>query len=156
MVAALTMNYVGEAIGIARAAEQADMPVAIAFSVETDGTLPTGQTLEAAIPQVDHAAGTYPAYYMLNCAHPTHFEHELAAERPWVQRLRGLRANASRKSHAVLNEATDLDVGNPAELRQQYAQLRARLPELNVLGGCCGTDHRHVEEIAAACAPRVS
>ena len=97
---------------------------------------------------MDEATGAYPAYYMLNCAHPEHFEKVL--EQPWARRIRGLRANASRKSHAELNESTELDIGNPAELGVHYAALkRASLPNLNVVGGCCGTDHRHVQRIAA-------
>jgi S-methylmethionine-dependent homocysteine/selenocysteine methylase len=153
LVTAITMNYVEEALGIARAAESAGMPVVISFTVETDGRLPTGQTLRAAIEQVDAATSGYPAYYMINCAHPTHFEHVLAEAEPWAQRIRGLRANASRQSHAELNEAPELDIGDPVELGMQHARLKRRLPQLNVLGGCCGTDHRHVEQIAAACLP---
>lgn len=153
MVTAITMNYVDEAVGIARAAENAGMPVVISFTVETDGRLPTGQTLRAAIEQVDSATSRYPSYYMINCAHPTHFEHVLAEGEPWAKRVRGLRANASRKSHAELNESPELDIGDPLELGMQHAQLKRRLPQLNVMGGCCGTDHRHVEQIAAACSP---
>lgn len=153
MVTAITMNYVEEAMGIARAARRAGMPVAISFTVETDGRLPTGQTLRAAIEQMDAATSRYPSYYMINCAHPTHFEHVLAGGEPWAKRIRGLRANASRKSHAELNESPELDVGDPVELGMQHARLKRPLSELNVLGGCCGTDHRHVEQIAAACLP---
>ncbi|MCI0560348.1 MAG: homocysteine S-methyltransferase family protein [Nitrososphaera sp.] len=153
MVAAITMNYVEEAIGIVRAAQHVGMPVAISFTVETDGRLPTGQTLKTAIEQVDAATSCYPCYYMINCAHPTHFEHVLAEGDPWLERIRGLRANASRKSHAELNEATELDVGNPTELGMQYARLKKRLSQLNVMGGCCGTDYRHVEQIGKACSP---
>lgn len=153
MVTAITMNYVEEAIGVARAAERAAMPAAISFTVETDGNLPTGQTLRAAIEQVDGATSGYPCYFMINCAHPTHFEHVLAKGEPWVQRIRGVRANASRKSHAELNESPELDIGNPVELGKEHAQLKRRLAQLNVMGGCCGTDHRHIEQIAAACSP---
>jgi S-methylmethionine-dependent homocysteine/selenocysteine methylase len=152
MVSAITMNYVEEAIGIARAAEELHMPVAISFTVETDGRLPTGQPLQEAIEQVEGATAMYPVYYMLNCAHPEHFEKVL--EKPWARRIRGLRANASRKSHAELNESAELDIGNPAELAEHYSALkRTALPSLNIVGGCCGTDHRHVQRIAAACAP---
>ena len=153
LVTALTMNYVEEALGIAKAAHNAGMPVAISFTVETDGNLPTGQTLKSAIEQVDWETAGYPAYYMINCAHPTHFEHIVAEGGEWLGRLRGLRANASHRSHAELNEAPDLDIGNPTELGAQYARLKRRLPQLNILGGCCGTDHRHLEQIAQACLP---
>jgi homocysteine S-methyltransferase len=153
MVCAITINYVEEAVGIARAAQQADMPVAISFTVETDGRLPTGQPLQEALEQVDEATSAYPCYYMISCAHPTHFERVLAAGEAWVERIRGLRANASRMSHAELNEAPELDTGNPAELGLEYAQLKTRLRQLNVMGGCCGTDHRHIEQIASACLP---
>ena len=151
MVCAMTMNYVEEALGIVRAAQQADMPVALSFTVETDGSLPTGQALQAAIEQVDEATSHYPCYYMINCAHPTHFERVLTTGEPWAERIRGLRANASRMSHAELNESPELDTGNPAELGLEYAQLKTRLRHLNVMGGCCGTDHRHIEQIASAC-----
>ena len=88
---------------------------------------------------------------MINCAHPTHFERVLTTEEPWAERIRGLRANASRMSHAELNESPELDTGNPAELGREYAQLKTRLRHLNVMGGCCGTDHRYIEQIASAC-----
>lgn len=153
MVCATTMNYAQEAVGIALAAQRAQLPAAISFTVETDGRLPTGQTLRAAIEQVDQATSAYPCYYMINCAHPTHFEHVLAEDGLWLDRIRGLRANASRKSHAELNESTELDSGNPVELGTQYAHLKKRLARLNVMGGCCGTDQRHVEQIAEACSP---
>jgi S-methylmethionine-dependent homocysteine/selenocysteine methylase len=153
MVCALTLNYVAEAVGITHAAQRAGMPIAISFTVETDGRLPTGETLKAAIEAVDRATSSYPCYYMINCAHPTHFAHVLLPEEPFVQRIAGLRANASRMSHAELNEAPELDIGNPAELGDQYAALKRRLGNLNLLGGCCGTDHRHIEQIADACVP---
>jgi S-methylmethionine-dependent homocysteine/selenocysteine methylase len=153
MITAITMNYAGEAIGVARAAREAGMPVALAFTVETDGKLPTGQTLPEAMAQVEDATSGYPAYYMINCAHPTHFEHVLVGRDAWLERIRGLRANASAKSHAELNESPELDPGDPPELAAQHARLKQQLPRLNVLGGCCGTDHRHIALIAEACAP---
>jgi len=153
LVTAITMNYVEEAIGIAQAARNPDIPVVISFTVETDGNLPTGQTLKSAIEQVDEATDGYPAYYMINCAHPTHFEHIVAEGGAWLDRVRGVRANASHRSHAELNEVPDLDEGNPVELGTQYARLKQRISSLNVMGGCCGTDHRHVEQIARACVP---
>ena len=151
LVSAYTLNYPEEAIGIARAARSLDTPVAIAFTLETDGRLPSGDTLRSAIEQVDEATHSEPAYFMINCAHPSHFEHVVSTNEPWLGRLHGLRANASRQSHAELDSATSLDPGNPLELGQEYRELRRRLPHLTVLGGCCGTDHRHVEAIGQAC-----
>jgi S-methylmethionine-dependent homocysteine/selenocysteine methylase len=150
MVTAITMTYVEEAIGIARAAGEAGIPAAVSFTVETDGRLPSGQPLGEAIEQVDEEAGASPSYYMINCAHPTHFEVVLAQDGDWRERIAGLRANASTCSHAELDEAEELDEGDPADLGARYAGLRERLPRLTVLGGCCGTDHRHVAEIRDA------
>jgi homocysteine S-methyltransferase len=152
MVSAMTMTNVNEAIGLARAAGASGMPVVISFTVETDGKLPTGQPLKEAVEQVDGATGGAPAYFMINCAHPTHFESVLKSSEPWTSRIRGVRANASKRSHAELDNAPDLDAGDPAELARQYGALRRLLPKLNVLGGCCGTDHRHLTEIAKATA----
>ncbi len=151
MVCAMTLNYVEEAIGIALAARRAGVPLVISFTVETNGKLPTGQSLGSAIRIVDGATSGYPTYYMVNCAHPTHFAHLLDPAEGWVQRIRGIRANASCRSHAELNESADLDTGDPLALGASYAALRQRLPQVTVLGGCCGTDSRHVEAIAAAC-----
>ena len=151
LVTAITMTNSNEAIGITRAAKVADIPVVISFTVETDGKLPTGQDLGDAIQEVDKTTNRAPAYYMINCAHPSHFEGALQ-DQAWIERLRGIRANASRCSHAELDEAEVLDDGNPVELGHQYGALRARFPQINVLGGCCGTDHRHIEQIAKTCA----
>lgn len=156
MLCAMTLNYVEEAIGITHAARRASMPLVVSFTVETNGKLPTGQSLGSAIRIVDGATSGYPAYYMVNCAHPSHFAHLLDPAEHWVRRIRGIRANASCRSHAELNESVDLDTGDPMALGAAYAELRQRLPQLTVLGGCCGTDHRHVEAIAAACASVVA
>jgi homocysteine S-methyltransferase len=154
MITAITMTTSAEAIGIARAAARAQRPSAISFTVETDGRLPSGEPLRLAIDAVDadaaEAGRAPPAYFMLNCAHPSHFAHVLDGLGERRARLRGLRANASRRSHAELDAATELDAGDPRELGEDYARLKASWPSLNVIGGCCGTDHRHVEAMAAA------
>jgi homocysteine S-methyltransferase len=150
MVTALTLTYLDEAIGIARAARAHDIPVVLSFTLETDGKLPSGDTLQSAIEAVDLAADAFPAYYMINCAHPSHFEGELGGDGAWRDRVLGLRANASKKSHAELDESTEIDAGDPLALAADYRALRTQLPMLNVLGGCCGTDYRHVEAIANA------
>lgn len=151
MVSAITMTYSDEAIGIARAARACKMPVAISFTVETDGLLPSGERLDCAIERVDEATSTYPVYYMINCAHPLHFEKLLSAGEAWLDRIGGLRANASPLSHAELDMATELDAGNPLDLAHHYRSLRKQLPKARVLGGCCGTDIRHVTAICYAC-----
>lgn len=151
MLTALTLTYVDEAIGITRAAHSAGLPVAISFTTETDGRLPDGTTLGDAIKAVDAATAATPIYYMVNCAHPTHFEAALAEGGGWLARLGGIRANASTRSHHELDEATDLDSGDPSDLGRRYRALLGTLPHLSVLGGCCGTDVRHIEAIAHEC-----
>ena len=153
MISAVTMTYVEEAVGITRAAQAVGLPVVISFTVETDGNLPSGDALGEAIMAVDEATDSGPAYFMVNCAHPTHFAVGLAGDESWAARIKGIRANASRLSHAELDAATELDRGDIGELAELYAGLGTALPDLRVVGGCCGTDHEHVAAIAAALAP---
>jgi homocysteine S-methyltransferase len=150
VVTAMTICYAEEAIGITRAAKDVDLPVVISFTLETDGRLPSGMALAEAIECVDHATGSYPTHYMINCAHPTHFDQLFAGGAPWISRIGGIRANASTLSHAELDEMEQLDAGDPDDLADRYARLRQQLPAMHVVGGCCGTDHRHVAAITAA------
>ena len=150
LVTALTMTYADEATGIVRAAKRHGMPVVISFTTETDGRLPSGQRLKDAIEQVDAASDGGPDYYMINCAHTDHFSDSLQAGAAWTQRIRGVRANASRCSHAELDEAETLDDGDPTEFGSLYRELKSRFPQLNVFGGCCGTDERHIAAINLA------
>lgn len=150
LVTAITMTNVSEAVGIAQAARSAGVPCVISFTVETDGCIPTGETLAEAIESVDSLSDAGPLYYMINCAHPTHFDSVLKSGAPWVHRIGGVRANASRCSHAELDESETLDEGDPVEFGVLNAELYSLLPSLRVLGGCCGTDHRHVEQIVRA------
>jgi homocysteine S-methyltransferase len=151
LVTAITMTHTGEAIGIARAAQAHSLPSVISFTVETDGRLPSGETLGQAIQTVDAETGYAPAYYMVNCAHPTHVDKTLIDGADWTARVRGLRANASTMSHAELDAAEALDIGDIDDLGAQYAALREQLPHLSVLGGCCGTDARHIDAIRRHC-----
>ena len=153
MVSAVTINYSAEASGIVFAARVCGLPAAISFTVETDGRLPSGEDLGEAIKRVDAMTDGGPAYYMVNCAHPTHLGALPIVEASWRHRIRGYRANASAQSHAELDAATTLDAGNPAELGRQYMKLREQMPRLSVLGGCCGTDHNHIVAICEACLP---
>ncbi|MFI5210070.1 MAG: homocysteine S-methyltransferase family protein [Gemmatimonadales bacterium] len=153
LVCALTLNYVEEAIGIAQAARTAAMPVVLSFTVETDGRLPTGETLQRAIESTDAATDGYPSYYMSNCAHPTHLLAGVGTSGPWRARVRGVRANASSLSHAELNDSTELDAGDPEDFGALHSRLKSHFPSLCVIGGCCGTDERHVEEACRALGP---
>jgi homocysteine S-methyltransferase len=148
MLTAVTMTTSAEALGISIAAQRVGLPVAISFTVETDGRLPSGEPLGDAIARVDGSAA--PAYFAINCAHPRHFENALPVGEPWLARIQGLRANASTKSHAELDESAELDIGNPKDLAERYRGLKGVLPRLNVLGGCCGTDWRHLRAIRDA------
>jgi S-methylmethionine-dependent homocysteine/selenocysteine methylase len=148
MLAAVTMTTAAEAAGVARAGASVGLPVAISFTIETDGRLPSGESVREAIEQVD--ADTPPAYFALNCAHPGHIDACLADGGPWTARIRAIRANASARSHAELDAATELDIGDPADLADRYVRLRSPLSALNVLGGCCGTDARHLRAIRDA------
>lgn len=149
MVTGLTFNQASEAVGLVQAATKRGLPVVISFTVETDGRLPDGQSLADAIRAVDAQTSSAAAYFMVNCAHPDHFSGVLH-DADWARRIRGIRANASRRSHAELDEAPELDAGDPKELGQLYAELAARMPWLNIFGACCGGDLRHVTEIAHA------
>ncbi|MBM1220239.1 homocysteine S-methyltransferase family protein [Ponticoccus sp. SC2-23] len=149
IVTALTLNTSAEAIGIARAAQSAGIPSVIAFTLEKDRNLRSGETLREAIETVDAATGAAPAYYMINCSHPVDFGPALE-QAPWVNRIGGLRANASTLDHGTLCQLGHLEEGDPNELSRQYADLRDSYPAINVFGGCCGTDHVHVDKIAGA------
>jgi homocysteine S-methyltransferase len=153
MVTAYTLNSINEAIGIARAAQSAGMPAAISFTVETNGRLANGETLREAIETVDRKTDRAPEYFLINCAHPTHFEDALKAGEAWTERIHGVRANASTKSHVELDESETLDAGDPADLGRRYVALREAFPKMRILGGCCGTDHRHAAAICEACVP---
>lgn len=147
LVTAMTLNYTEEAVGIVKAAKKAGVPVVISFTVETDGRLPNGETLQEAIEKTDGFTDGYALHFMINCAHPEHFKHVLGDEGIWKNRIRGIRANASTKSHAELDTSETLDPGDKCLLAEGYIQLKELLPALSIFGGCCGTDHSHLEEI---------
>lgn len=147
LATAYTITHVGEAVGIVRAARAVGLPIAVSFTVETDGRLPSGTELADAIDEVDALAR--PDYFLVNCAHPTHIEAGLNRPGQWLERIAGTRANASTASHAELDEAAELDAGDPAEFAAAHESLVARLPNLSILGGCCGTDARHVAALMA-------
>jgi len=152
-LSAYTLTNVPEAVGIARLAAEHGLPVVLSFTLETDGNLPGGKPLGLAIEEVDAATGSYPAYFMINCVHPMHFTQTVRQGGAWVERIGGLRVNASKMSHAELDNSLTLDIGDLDDLAQRYAGVMPLLPNLSVIGGCCGTDHRHIGAICAACLP---
>lgn len=153
LVSAYTLTNTPEAVGIATAAQRAGMPCAISFTLETDGRLPGGKPLPDAIAEVDQATGGYPAYFMINCVHPTHFTDLVSGGGGWLDRIGGLRANASAKSHAELDNSDTLDIGDPEDLARRYRRLLELMPGIRVIGGCCGTDHRHIAAVCDHCGP---
>jgi homocysteine S-methyltransferase len=153
LVTAYTLTSIDEAIGIARAAKAHGIAAVISFTVETNGRLVNGQTLREAIETVDRETQSAPEYFMINCAHPTHFQSALKSGEAWMERIQGVRANASTRSHAELDESETLDAGNPRDLGERYLSLRRSFPAMRILGGCCGTDHRHIAAICEACVP---
>lgn len=150
MVSAITMNTIFEAVGIAHAAKEAKLPCVVSFTVETDGRLVGGQSLKEAVETTEEATNGSPAYYMVNCAHPSHFDQAFAKGEAWVKRILGVRANASAKSHQELDESPTIDIGDMADLSRRYSALRRSIPKLSIYGGCCGTDHRHIAMISEA------
>jgi S-methylmethionine-dependent homocysteine/selenocysteine methylase len=151
LVSALTLTNVAEAIGFVRAAQACSIRAVVSFTVETDGRLPSDMDLADAIDVVDRETDSAAAYFMINCAHPDHFAHVIESGKEKLGRVRGVRANASRLSHAELDESTELDDGNPAELGEQLAALHRDQAHITILGGCCGTDARHIAAIARRC-----
>jgi len=148
LTSAFTMNYINEGLGISLAAKKNRMLVVISFTVETNGNLPSGESLKSAIESIDKQTKNYPLYYMINCAHPSHFIHELEKKGAWKERIMGIRANASCKSHTELDESTEIDSGDIINLANWHKILKQQLPNLKVYGGCCGTDHSHIEAIS--------
>ncbi|MFN3161758.1 MAG: homocysteine S-methyltransferase family protein [Rubinisphaera brasiliensis] len=150
-ITAMTITNSNEAAGIAIAAREAGMPAVVSFTVETDGRLPSEETMREAIEAVEKYAPEAVSYFGINCAHPTHFHEALQAEEEWLSRIGFIRANASTMSHAELDNCSELDAGDPGDLAERYRQLKALLPGLRVFGGCCGTDVRHVSHICETC-----
>ena len=142
----LTFSSVQEAIGLVRAAKAAGMPVIVSFIAANGGRLQGGETLQQAITLVDAATGSGPDYYMINCTHPTEFEQGLTPG-DWTTRLGGFMPNAVAMETLDLCKLGHLEDGDPAELGHQMADLARRFPHINVWGGCCGTDGRHIGQI---------
>jgi homocysteine S-methyltransferase len=155
MITCATMTHVSEALGVAMAAANAGLPLNLGATVETNGRLPDGTQLSEFVQQIDAALDskglTRPLFYMVNCAHPTHFDAVLDVDMgteqgAWRKRIRAIRANASTKSHAELDESEEVDNGDIDALGQTLAMWH-KDRGIAIVGGCCGTDARHIESI---------
>ena len=144
LVTAYTFNRVNEAVGCVQAAQDHDLPIIMSFVVETDGCLADGTSLDDAMSEVDRQTDQGPVFYMVNCAHPNHFSGVLHGQ----GRLKGVVVNASKCSHAELDEADELDEGDAEELGADVAEIVRRNPDITIFGGCCGTDMRHLRSMA--------
>lgn len=153
IIVAYTLTYLDEALGITLAARSAQIPIALSFTLETNGCLPSKESLRTCIEEIDAKTGAWPMFYMVNCIHPIHFIDllRLHREEPWVKRIRGFRCNASKLSHEELDNAATLDDGDPVEFGSIHRALREVLPHVVVMGGCCGTDIRHISQICQQC-----
>lgn len=153
LVSGLTFADVPEAVGLARAAASAGLPLSVSFMVDRTGRLTTGSTLKDAVEAVDEQAGaSRPDFYGINCSHPSELEAALVPG-PWLERLRMLRPNASPADKQELCEIGHLESGDPAELGDQLAALGERLPQVDVWGGCCGTWDDHLRALAQRLRP---
>ena len=151
LVSALTLTTSAEAVGFVRATQDVGVRAVVSFTVEVDGRLPDGELLSDAVRAVDEQTDGAPVWFMVNCAHPRHLVAALDDGGQWPERVRAARVNASSKSHAELDASPALDAGDPDELAIELAGLCSRLPSIDVLGGCCGTDVRHVRAIVREC-----
>ncbi len=145
LVTAYTFNRPREAAGCILAARDANLPIIMSLVVETDGCLSDGTKLVDAIDEIDGVTASTAMFFMVNCAHPTHFSGVFGNH----PRLRGMVANASSCSHAELDEADELDDGDPVELGSQIAEIARQNPSVQVIGGCCGTDMRHLKSMVS-------
>ncbi len=145
---AMTFNNIAESVGAARAAATAGMPFSISLTLDGTSKLKSGPSLAEAITEIDAKTGNEaPDFYMINCSHPLEYEPALEAG-DWTKRLRGVRPNASKMDKLALCKLGHIEDGDPVELGAQLLSLSDRYPQLDIFGGCCGTGHNHLREIA--------
>jgi len=148
MAVAATFNNVPEAIGVIRAANSIGIPIGVSLTLTPEGRLRSGPSLREAIETIDEASGGGAVWFGTNCAHPVEFEPALADAGPWLERLRYIRPNAAKMDKIALCSLGHLEDGDPVELGQQMGEVARRFPRVDILGGCCGTDERHLSQIA--------
>ena len=148
MAVAATFNNIPEAIGVIRAAKGAGMPIGVSLTLTPEGRLRSGPTLREAVETVDEVTAGAAAWFGTNCSHPLEFEPAIADAGPWLDRLRYIRPNAAKMDKIALCSLGHLEDGDPEELGEQMGDVVRRLPRADIIGGCCGTDERHLSEIA--------
>jgi S-methylmethionine-dependent homocysteine/selenocysteine methylase len=144
----LTFNNIPESIGVIRAGVAAGLPVGVSLSLTTEGRLRSGPSLREAIEAIEEATDGAAAWFGTNCAHPVEFEPAFADAGSWFDRLRYIRPNAAKMDKIALCSLGHLEDGDPVELGGEMGEIARRFPRADILGGCCGTDERHLSEIA--------
>ena len=148
MAIALTFNNIPEAIGAVRAAQALDMPIGVSLTLTAEGRLRSGPTLREAVETIDAGTDGAATWFGTNCEHPLEWADALADAGPWLERMRYFRPNAARMEKLALCTLGHLEDGDPEELGSQMGALAAALPRADILGGCCGTDERHLGAVA--------
>jgi homocysteine S-methyltransferase len=144
---ALTFNNIPESIGVARAAAKIGVPLGISLRLDSSSKLNSGPSLVEAITAIDKETDQSPEFYSINCSHPLEYEPAIEPG-DWINRVRGVRPNASKLEKIALCQIGHLEEGDPVELGEQCGDLARRYPHMDLWGGCCGTWNRHLEEIA--------
>lgn len=145
------MPVLGEAAGMAQAMAETGLPYIISFTIQRDGRLIDGTTITGAIEYIDSLSGPKPVCYMTNCVHPKIVYDALS--QPFNRneivksRFLGIQANTSPLSYAELDGSPDLISSEPEEFAEEMIKLRS-ISNMKLFGGCCGTDHRHMEQVA--------
>jgi homocysteine S-methyltransferase len=149
---AATLPAVSEARGMAKTLSDLRIPYVISFVIRPDGTLLDGTPLHRAIDQIDSTTEHPPFFYLINCVHPSVFARGLGRETEISKSIRkrvlGLQANTSSRSPEELDGLEQLDGSDPDKFAEEMLDLHHQFG-IKVIGGCCGTDHRHIHAIAA-------
>ena len=144
---AITFNNIPESVGVARAAAEIGIPLAISLTLDSSSKLRSGPSLAEAITTIDKEPDQSPEYYLINCSHPVEYEPAIEPGE-WIERIRGVRPNASKMEKIALCKIGHLEDGDPEELGTLCGDLARRYPHMDIWGGCCGTWDKHLDEIA--------
>lgn len=145
------MPVLAEAMGMATVMSEMDIPYIISFTIQKDGKLIDGHTIDYAIRFIDDNVANKPIGYMTNCVHPDivykALSHTFNQTEAIHSRFIGIQANTSALTYQELDGAKDLQTSSPDDLAKDMMTLKSDY-HFKIFGGCCGTDQRHIEEIA--------